>query len=141
MAAAANSGAEEPSTDRIETLGYPDEVEDESSTMANAMEGFKTAREMAQDGHSREEIRTELKQGVDLQGAVLTVVIAGATAFVGISVMSSIGESMSLTSGDMFYNSSVALQEGIQGFFTNLPTVFIVLALVLVISYITLLRN
>lgn len=140
MAAAAHSGAEDSSTDRFETLGYPDEVDDES-TMSEAQEAFTEAVALKQEGKSFSETKQELQQGMDLQGAVLTVVIAGATAFVGISVMSSIGESMSLTEGDMFYNSSQALQEGIQGFFTNLPTVFIVLALVLVISYITILRR
>ncbi len=95
---------------------------------------------MARMGHSKEEIEAELNQGMDLQGAVITVVVAGATAYVGINVMSSIAGSMDLAEGDMFYNSSEALQEGIQGFFTNLPTVFVVIALVLVISYLTILR-
>ena len=79
-------------------------------------------------------------QSLNLVGAILTVVIAGATAYAGINVMSSIASSMSLSSGDMFYNSSTALQDGINSFFTNLPTVFVVIALVLIIGYLTLLR-
>jgi hypothetical protein len=79
-------------------------------------------------------------QSMNLVGAILTVVIAGATAYAGINVMSSIGQSMALTSNDTFYNSSVALQDGINSFFTNLPTVFVVIALVLIIGYLTLLR-
>jgi hypothetical protein len=79
-------------------------------------------------------------QSMNLVGAILTVVIAGATAYAGINVMSSIAGSMSLSQGDMFYNSSTALQDGINSFFTNLPTVFVVIALVLIIGYLTLLR-
>jgi len=79
-------------------------------------------------------------QSMNLVGAILTVVIAGATAYAGINVMSSIGSTMSLTQNDTFYNSSQALQDGINSFFTNLPTVFVVIALVLIIGYLTLLR-
>jgi len=100
------------------------------------------ANEMAAQGHSKEEIREELEQmsGLSLQGAVITVVVAGATAYAGINVMSSIWDTMSLAEGDAFYNSSTALQDGINSFFTNLPTVFVVIALVLIIGYLTLLR-
>jgi len=79
-------------------------------------------------------------QSMNLVGAILTVIIAGATAYAGINVMSSLGESMALTQNDTFYNSSTALQDGINSFFTNLPTVFVVIALVLIIGYLTLLR-
>jgi len=105
-------------------------------------EAKEIANEMAAEGASKEEIREELEQasGLSLQGAVITVVVAGATAYAGINVMSSIWDTMSLAEGDAFYNSSEALQEGIQSFFTNLPTVFVVIALVLIIGYLTLLR-
>lgn len=150
MAATANPGAAEPSIDRPETPSLPEAVADESAvqaaieegeaTMADIRDAWGEATHMRRMGHSREEIEAELNQGMDLQGAVITVVVAGATAYVGINVMSSIAGSMDLAEGDMFYNSSEALQEGIQGFFTNLPTVFVVIALVLVISYLTILR-
>jgi len=150
MAATANSGAVEPSRDNMGQPDLPDAVAGESAvqnavaegkaTMGEVEEAWGEATHMARMGHSKEEIEAELNQGMDLQGAVITVVVAGATAFVGINVMSSIGDSMNLESGDMFYNASEALQEGIQGFFTNLPTVFVVIALVLVISYLTILR-
>jgi hypothetical protein len=78
---------------------------------------------------------------MDLVSAILTVIIAGATAFAGINVMSSIYGSMSLASGDPFYTASEELEGGIDTFFTQLPTVFIVLALVLIISYLVLLRR
>lgn len=98
------------------------------------------ANEMADAGHSRAEIETELNQSLSLQGAVITVIVAGATAYAGLNVMSSIDSTMSLASGDAFYNSSQSLQQGISDFFTNLPTVFVVIALVLIIGYLTLLR-
>jgi hypothetical protein len=97
-------------------------------------------------GAARDRIRSAdgvydtFHQSMNLVGAVLTVVIAGATAYAGINVMSSIGSTMSLTQNDTFYNSSQALQDGINSFFTNLPTVFVVIALVLIIGYLTLLR-
>jgi hypothetical protein len=77
----------------------------------------------------------------DLQGTVLTVIIGGAAAITGLNVMQSITDSMALSSGDDFYNVSTSLQDGIGTFFQQLPTVFVVLALVLIISYLVLLRN
>jgi hypothetical protein len=98
------------------------------------------AKQMADQGHSRKEIESELNQSLSLQGAVITVIVAGATAYAGLNVMSSINDTMALTSGEAFYNSSQSLQQGISDFFTNLPTVFVVIALVLIIGYLTLLR-
>lgn len=115
-------------------------IEHPEADRGDIREAWQRATEMADDGHTRQEIRSELAQNLSLQGAVLTVVIAGATAYAGINVMSSMGESMSLQSGDMFYNSSEALQNGINDFFTQLPTVFVVIALVLVIGYLTIIR-
>jgi len=92
-------------------------------------------------------VRESLHQQMDLVGAILTVVIAGAAAYAGINVMSSVGSSMSLSPGgpnttaDPFYNASQALEGGIDSFFTQLPTVFVVIALVLIISYLTILRQ
>jgi len=86
-------------------------------------------------------LRESLHQQMDLVGAILTVVIAGAAAYAGINVMSNVAGTMSLTSGDMFYNASQSLGEGIDSFFTQLPTVFVVIALVLIISYLTILRQ
>jgi hypothetical protein len=90
--------------------------------------------------HAADGAYERFHQSMNLVGAILTVVIAGATAYAGINVMSSIGSTMSLTQNDTFYNSSQALQDGINSFFTNLPTVFVVIALVLIIGYLTLLR-
>lgn len=117
-----------------------DAVDGATDTAAEVAEARRRAVEMAEAGKSKEEIRAELEQSMNLVGAVLTVVIAGATAYAGINVMSSIGSSMALESGDLFYNSSVALEDGVNSFFTNLPTVFVVIALVLIIGYLTILR-
>lgn len=102
--------------------------------------GKREARLMAANGASEEEIRDHLEQNLSLQGAVITVIVAGATAYAGLNVMSSIDGTMSLASGDPFYNSSQTLQQGIGDFFTQMPTVFVVIALVLIIGYLTLLR-
>lgn len=128
--------AEEASNKLYDTVDAAGEKAEE------LQEAKDIANEMAAEGASKEEIREELEQasGLSLQGAVITVVVAGATAYAGINVMSSIWSTMSLSSGDAFYNSSQALQDGIQSFFTNLPTVFVVIALVLIIGYLTLLR-
>jgi len=82
-----------------------------------------------------------LNQSIDLVSAILTVVIAGATAYAGLNVMSNIAGTMSLTSGDKFYNASESLESGISSFFSQMPTVFVVLALVLIIGYLTVLRR
>jgi hypothetical protein len=82
-----------------------------------------------------------LHQSVDLVSAILTVVIAGAAAYAGINVMSNIGQTMSLGENDTFYNASQSLEQGIGSFFSQMPTVFVVIALVLIIGYLTILRR
>jgi hypothetical protein len=77
----------------------------------------------------------------ELTETILTVIVGGAIAATGLNVMSSIYSTMGLGSGDAFYNASEQLQDGVATFFTQLPTVFIVLALVLIISYLVLLRQ
>ncbi|UIP01744.1 hypothetical protein Hbl1158_16955 (plasmid) [Halobaculum sp. CBA1158] len=111
-----------------------------SEKRAEVAEAREIATEMSEAGCSQETIEMHLNQRLNLQNAVITVVVAGATAYAGINVMSSIGSTMQLSEGDMFYNSSQALEEGVNSFFTNMPTVFVVIALVLIIGYLTLLR-
>lgn len=82
-----------------------------------------------------------LHQSVDLVSAILTVVIAGATAYAGLNVMSNIGQTMALGENDTFYTASQELESGIESFFSQMPTVFVVLALVLIIGYLTILRR
>jgi len=129
-------------SERFETVA-PDvagAVEASKEKAAELKEAKDIANAMAATGHSEDEIRERLEQDLSLQGAVITVVVAGATAYAGINVMSSIWDTMSLGENETFYNSSMALQDGIESFFTNLPTVFVVIALVLIIGYLTLLR-
>jgi len=129
-------------SERFETVG-PDvagAVDASKEKAAELKEAKDIANAMAATGASEDEIRERLEQDLSLQGAVITVVVAGATAYAGINVMSSIWGSMSIGENDTFYNASTALQDGIQSFFTNLPTVFVVIALVLIIGYLTLLR-
>jgi len=88
-----------------------------------------------------ETVRDTLDQSIDLVSAILTVVIAGAAAYAGINVMSNVAETMSIQSGDMFYDASQNLEDGIASFFSQMPTVFVVIALVLIIGYLTILRR
>ena len=57
-------------------------------------EAYRRAATLANQGHDREEITAELQQSMNLQGAVITVVVAGATAYAGINVMNSIAETV-----------------------------------------------
>jgi len=130
-------------TTNQETLNVqtPAEVADKHDADTETVrEAWRDATAMARAGKSRKEITAELQQSMNLQGAVITVVVAGATAYAGINVMNSIAGSMSLNENSTFYNSSEALESGVESFFTNLPTVFVVIALVLIIGYLTLLR-
>jgi hypothetical protein len=82
-----------------------------------------------------------LHQSVDLVSTIITVVIAGAAAYAGLNVMSNVASTMNLSQGDMFYNASTNLEDGISSFFSQMPTVFVVLALVLIIGYLAILRR
>jgi len=117
---------------------------DESRTeqLKNAGKSFaeSVAEERDYEGEA-DGLRESLHAQMDLVGAILTVVIAGAAAFAGLNVMSNISSTMSLSEGDMFYNASVNLEDGIGTFFSQLPTVFVVIALVLIISYLVILRQ
>jgi len=101
----------------------------------------EVTRKGAEDVREAGSVRGSLRQQMDLVGAILTVVIAGAVAYAGLNVMGSIASTMSLSEGDKFYNASQSLESGIESFFTNMPTVFIVIALVLIIGYLTILRR
>jgi hypothetical protein len=101
----------------------------------------EVAREGATRAREADGVTDTVRQQIGLVSAILTVVIAGAVAYAGLNVMSSIADTMSLSSGDMFYNASVSLEDGINSFFTNMPTVFVVIALVLIIGYLTILRR
>jgi ammonia channel protein AmtB len=82
-----------------------------------------------------------LKQSLDLVAVMITVIIAGVVGYVGINIMSNTQETTGLSSGDPFYASQGNLTDGLQSFFSQLSTVFIVIVLVVVIGYLMLLRG
>jgi len=82
-----------------------------------------------------------LKQRLDLVAVMITVIIAGVTGYVGINIMSSTKETTGLSQNDSFYDSSQNLTDGLQSFFNQLGTVFVVIVLVVIIGYLMLLRG
>lgn len=84
---------------------------------------------------------TALRQRLDLVAVMITVIIAGVVGYVGINIMSNTEETTGLQSGDPFYDSQTNLTDGLQSFFSQLSTVFVVIVLVVVIGYLMLLRG
>jgi len=82
-----------------------------------------------------------LRQSMDLVAVMITVIIAGVVGYVGINIMSNTQQSTNLGSGDPFYQSQTNLTDGLQQFFSQIQTVFVVIILVVVIGYLTLLRG
>jgi len=82
-----------------------------------------------------------LKQNLDLVAVMITVIIAGVVGYVGINIMSNTEQSTGLSAGDPFYDSQTNLTDGLQQFFSQLQTVFVVIVLVVVIGYLMLLRG
>ena len=82
-----------------------------------------------------------LRQRLDLVAVMITVIIAGVVGYVGINIMSNTQESTDLADGDPFYDSQTNLTDGLQQFFSQLSTVFVVIVLVVVIGYLMLLRG
>jgi len=82
-----------------------------------------------------------LKQRLDLVSVMVTVIIAGVVGYVGIQIMSNTQQSTGLGENDTFYTSSQQLTEGLNSFFSQIGTVFIVVVLVVVIGYLMLLRG
>jgi len=82
-----------------------------------------------------------LKQRLDLVAVMVTVIIAGVTGYVGINIMSSTQDTTGLSSGDTFYDAEQNLTDGLESFFSQLGTVFVVIVLVVIIGYLMLLRG
>jgi ammonia channel protein AmtB len=85
--------------------------------------------------------KNSLRQRLDLVAVMVTVIIAGVVGYVGINIMSNTEQTTGLQSGDPFYNSQTNLTDGLQSFFSQLSTVFVVIVLVVVIGYLMLLRG
>jgi len=93
-----------------------------------------------------------LKQRLDLVAVMITVIIAGATGYVGIQIMNTTVETgtgdadPSVAEDDPanatgFDNASLDLTDGLESFFSQLGTVFVVIVLVVIIGYLMLLRG
>lgn len=89
-----------------------------------------------------------LQQRLDLVSVMITVIIAGVVGYVGIQIMSSTSENAGLsgyttdtTNNTVWQNSTLELHNGLNSFFSQIGTVFIVIVLVVVIGYLMLLRG
>lgn len=89
-----------------------------------------------------------LRQRIDLVAVMITVIIAGVVGYVGINIVSNTSDSTGL--GDYttdtanntdWQNTSLDLHNGLEAFFNNLETVFVVIVLVVVVGYLMLLRG
>ena len=89
-----------------------------------------------------------LKQRLDLVAVMITVIIAGVVGYVGIQIMSNTSETAGLgdyatdtANNTQWQNTTLELQWGLEQFFSQLSTVFVVIVLVVVIGYLMLLRG
>lgn len=89
-----------------------------------------------------------LKQRLDLVSVMITVIIAGVVGYVGIQIMSNTAETAGMgdyntdvANNTQWQNSTLELQQGLESFFSQIGTVFIVIVLVVVIGYLMLLRG
>lgn len=89
-----------------------------------------------------------LKQSLDLVAVMITVIIAGVVGYVGIQIMSNTATTAGLgdyttdvANNTQWQNSTLQLHNGLESFFSQVGTVFIVIVLVVVISYLMLLRG
>lgn len=91
---------------------------------------------------------TALKQRLDLVAVMITVIIAGVVGYVGINIMSNTATSAGLgnytadtANNTEWQNTTLNLHDGLGQFFSQIQTVFVVIVLVVVISYLMLLRG
>lgn len=91
---------------------------------------------------------SSLQQRLDLVAVMITVIIAGVVGYVGIQIMSSTSENAGLdgyttdtVNNTAWQNTTLELHNGLGSFFDQIGTVFIVIVLVVVISYLMLLRG
>jgi len=88
-----------------------------------------------------------LAQRLDLVSVMLTVIVAGVIGYVGINIISSTADTAGMdTTKDaanrsQWENTTLDLQQGLEGFFSQLGTVFVVIVLVVIIGYLMLLRG
>jgi len=78
---------------------------------------------------------------LDLLAIMITVIAAAVTGYVGLNVMTTTSEQAGISSGSVFYTAQENLTAGVQSFFSGLGTVFTVIVLVVILSYLMLLRG
>lgn len=79
---------------------------------------------------------------------MITVIIAGVVGYVGINIMSNTSENAGLdgyntdtANNTQWQNTTLELKDGLESFFSQLGTVFVVIVLVVIIGYLMLLRG
>lgn len=89
-----------------------------------------------------------LRQRLDLVSVMITVIIAGVVGYVGINIMSNTSENAGLdgyntdtANNTQWQNTTLELKDGLESFFSQLGTVFVVIVLVVIIGYLMLLRG
>lgn len=87
--------------------------------------------------------RGQIGGRLDLMAVIITVVGAGVTGYVGLDVMDTTRDQAGITDiqNDTFGFAQQNLTTGIESFFSGLGTVFTVIVLVVILSYLMLLRG
>lgn len=80
-------------------------------------------------------------QNVNLVGVVLSLVVVGVIALVGVLVMSTVSESTSLDNNSSFYSGQQDIIDGLNSAFGLMEVVFIVLLLSAIIALLIGLRG
>ncbi len=78
---------------------------------------------------------------LDLLAIMITVIAAAVTGYVGLNVMTTTRDQAGITDTSEFYTAQTNLTEGVESFFSGLGTVFTVIVLVVILSYLMLLRG
>lgn len=77
----------------------------------------------------------------DLPGVLIVLVIAGVVGFVGLTVMSQVIETASISSGDPLNNASDSLETAIDDAFGLIGVAFLVIVLSVIMVYLYGLRG
>ena len=85
--------------------------------------------------------RAQVGGRLDLMAIMITVIAAGVTGYVGLNVMTTTHDQAGITSSSIFYDAQTNLTDGVTSFFGGLGTVFTVIVLVVILSYLMLLRG
>jgi len=90
----------------------------------------------------RSDTRGQIGGGrMDLLAIMITVIAAAVTGYVGLNVMTTTRGQAGISNTSEFYASQTNLTAGVESFFSGLGTVFTVIVLVVILSYLMLLRG